>query len=346
MDASLAASNENDFNYSRLVHRTDSVHPPYYPPTYALDPNGLSDGLPQEVLACVLGIWKQFSLPEVAVATMGGVLEGLLTHLTEAGLTIHTVDDETLIRLATTNPTVHPQPTRDEVRLRLNVINGAYLALQDAQIIEAASPLMLPTVAQPAKARRAYVRSATHDEVLLVRLATRMLQSQRRQHLAAACVAICSNGATAAEAPQVLWRNYAPDQLALAGRTSLNDRAGMNIAARTINIDSWATTALNAWKAERSALRPVHDDDSVLYAGNQELTSNSAAVSTDQQVKKALEYAGLAQAKGLTAGSLRLWSILKDATDLASAAAAARHGGITIVTLHTKVQTLLEHMEA
>ena len=147
-------------------------------------------------------------------------------------------------------------------------------------------------------------------------------------------------------APQVLWRDFTPGQLTLAGRTSLNDRAGMNIASRTIDIDPWARAAINSWKAEQSTNRPVHDDDSMLYTGTQALTSNSAAVSADQQIKKALKLAGLAEYKGLTAGSLRLWSILKDATDLASAATAARHGGITIVTLHTKVQNLLDLAEA
>lgn len=58
--------------------------------------------------------------------------------------------------------------------------------------------------------------------------------------------------------------------------------------------EHWGTTAISAWKAERSAVRPVHDEDSVLYTGAQALTSNSAAVSTDQRVKKAIKLAGLA----------------------------------------------------
>ena len=333
----------NEFNYSVLLNRTDSAFPPYDAADHPLDIEGLIAGRAADVLACVVGVWKQFSLPEDAVTTMGGVLAGLLEQLTQAGLSVHTADEETLTRFATTNPAGHAAPTFEEVLLRHNVINGTYLALEDAQMIEPAAPLTLPSSAYPTGAGRAHVRSATHDEVLLIRLTSRMLQSQRRQHLAAACVAICSTTATTAEAPQVLWRDCASDQLTLAGRTSLNDRAGMNIASRTVTMDHWATTALSAWKAERSAVRPVHDEDSVLYTGAQAVTSNSAAVSTDQQVKKAIKLAGLAQAPGLTAGSLRLWSILKDATDLASAAQAARQGGVTLVTLHTRVETLIAH---
>ncbi|MBF4162588.1 hypothetical protein [Nocardioides acrostichi] len=336
-----AAAAVAEFNYSVLVSRTDSTFRPHDAPDHPLDIAGLSVGRAADVLACVLGVWKQFSLPADVVATMGGVLAGLLEQLTKAGFTVHTADEETLTRFATTNPAGHAAPTFEEVLLRHNVINGTYLALEDARMIEPAAPLTLPGSAYPTSAGRAHVRSATHDEVLLIRLASRMVQSQRRQYLATACVAICSSTATTAEAPQVLWHNCASDDLTLAGRTSLNDRAGMNIAARTVTMDHWATTALSAWKAERSALRPVHEDDSVLYTGTQALTSNSAAASTDQQVKKAIKLAGLAQAPGLTAGSLRLWSILKDATDLASAARAARQGGITLVALHTRVETLI-----
>lgn len=332
---------QDEFDYSRLVHRIDPIYPPVHASAGAVDLHGLRAGVPSDVEACAHGIWGQFSIAEVALAAMSGVLAGFLDQLAKAELTVHTVDEQILVHFATTNPAGSRAPTDEEVRLRVNVINAIYLALEDAQVIKPASPLILPSTTTKTAAR-AHVRCATHDEVLLTRLATRRIKTQRAQHLAAACVAICSNGATCAEAPQVLWSQHVHNGVRLPGRTSSNNRAGMDIAARTISFDAWSMTATQAWKTECSTPRPVHDDASMLYTGHQELTSNSAAVSTDQQVKKALKIAGLAQTPGLTAGSLRLWSMMKDVTDLTSANAAARRGGISFLTLHTKAQSLLD----
>lgn len=52
--------------------------------------------------------------------------------------------------------------------------------------------------------------------------------------------------------------------------------------------------------------------------------------------------AGLDGLPGLTAGSLRLWSITKDVTDIETAAHAARRGGLTMMGLHHKLERLRE----
>ena len=346
MNAPLAATTENEFNYSRLVHRTDSVYPPYYAPTACPRPPRPRRGIPRDVLACVLGIWKQFSLPELAIAAMGGVLTGLLTHLTKAGLTIHTVDEDDLIRLRHDQPHRAPQAhprrgTTASQRHQRRLPRPGRRPGHRARIT--------PGTAEPQRAgqgrtrlrpKRNQRRSAPHParHPNAPEPAPPAPRGRKRRHLQ-------QRRHRSRSPPGALARLH--PRPADIGRPNQPQRSSRHEHRLTHHRHRPVGTR----RHQRLEGRAVHQPPRPrrrLHAlhRNQALTSNSAAVSADQQIKKALKLAGLAETKGLTAGSLRLWSILKDATDLASAATAARHGGITIVTLHTKVQNLLDLADA
>lgn len=357
------ASREDEFDYTRFVLRTDETYPPIDLTSAARvpDPAGVHEGDPGQLFACVLGIWTQFSTPMAGVAAMAGVLHGLLDRLDTAGIgTLYDADEDDLIRFITSNPDPGSQPSSEEMRLRRNVIHGTYLALEDAGVIETPPLLDVPQLIADARAdqrgqhrdsptakrtrnsydKQVHVRSATHDEILLIRLASRLVGTSRGQHLAAAAVAACTNTATTSEAPQILWEHRAGGQLRLTGRATPNGNTEADIAARTITLDPWSVGACDDWASERSAKRRIHPEDSMLYSGHQSLTSNSAGVSVDQQVRKALTRAGLANSRGLTAGSLRLWGAIKQATDAASVHAGAQRAGIRFATLHRLIHQL------
>lgn len=277
----------NEFDYRHIVTRTDLAHPPLASdaPATTLDTTGLASGRASDVLACVLGVWRQFSLPPSAIAMMGGIMNGLLHQLSQTSTSLYEAKDDIVDQFLMQKASGQRRVTPQQVHLRRNTINGAYLALEDAGVIEPAAPFALPEGLAD-KRRGRHVRAATHDEVLITRLATRLSRTQRRRYLAAACVALCSNTAEASEAPQVRWTHHTGDGLKLEGRVSLNHRPGMNIASRTVELDPWARAALDAWRTECAAARHIHPEDSMIYTGTQALTSNSAAVSADNQVNK------------------------------------------------------------
>ena len=243
-------------------------------------------------------------------------------------------------------------------------MHGAYLALIDAGVTTfSAAEGINPCPAEvrtdsrgkhrdnpiETKTRRAYdarvhVRAATGDEVLLTRLATRtrMAGTSRATHLCAAAVAVCTSAATTSEAPQILWSDLAGATLSLSGRIHPGHVAECNIAARTVTLDPWAASALAAWRAEKASARAVDPSASMLYSGSQALTSNSAQVGTDQQVRKALAIADLENIPGLTAGSLRLWAACHTVTDYPSLQTAAAKAGVEPLTLHRQVSHLGE----
>jgi hypothetical protein len=348
----------DEFDYSPFVLRTDRAYPPVDPAMYAMrspDVYRTQRGDCDALLTCIVGIWTQLAIPSAGVGAMAGVLQALLGHLESTGVgTLFDAGHDDFLHFVTTNPVRSEGPDDDEMRLRRNSINGALLALQDAALIEEADLLSVPKLAAdrradgrgtargkpaPRRARKDYdnqvhVRPATHDEMLLIRLATRLIGTSRGVHRAAAAVAACSSSATTSEAAQIIWQHHQPTQLHLLGRRSPHGHTEANIAPRTIDLDDWAAQAFTAWRTESGSKYPLNPHAPALHSGTKGLTSNSAGVSIDQQVKKAMTRAGLDNIRGLSAGSLRLWAATKDATDVLTVRDGAVRAGIRFATLH------------
>ncbi|WAX55532.1 hypothetical protein M6B22_13380 [Jatrophihabitans cynanchi] len=259
----------------------------------------------------------------------------------------------------------------DAAVLAKNTIHAAYLALADHGVptgFSATGPALSPVhglLPVPGQVRvdqrgtrrgaatahrnrngydqQVHVRPATHDEVLLVRLAASFAQTSRTRHLAAAALAICSSTATTSEAPQILWRDLdlAGATIALPGRPADRGWAETAIATRTNRLDPWDVAALTAWQAERRRAQPVPADASVLYGGNQPLTSTSAQVCADQQVRKLLKVADLRREPGLSAGSFRYWAAADHGRKHGLTAAAA-YAGVQPTTLYRQLFQLGE----
>jgi hypothetical protein len=235
----------------------------------------------------------------------------------------------------------------DGCRLRKNVVHGAYLALYDAGLFNDVSPAagIDPVPGQVRTDDRGPVRTATHDEMLILRLASRLAVSSRAVHLSAAAVAICSSSATAAEAAQVLWTHIdtsASPQLALPGQLASKGDT-YRIAPRTITLDPWPAEVLSNWRAERLAKdKPgeashVDPQRSVIYTGGKALDSASARIAADQQVGKAVDVADLGRETGFSAGSLRLWAAAHHVTEFATLINGANIVGIDPFTLHRQM---------
>jgi hypothetical protein len=357
----------DEFDYTRAVLRTDSTHGPLSVQRLDvdnIDHYALYRGEPEAVLACVAGIWVQLAVPTPAVDAMAGVLEALLRQLSAGSAgTLYEADDEDLTAFVTAGADgATAERSATDMRLRRNAINATYLALEDAGVLDRVPVFRvaalkgdtrvdrrgkhrhnaLATRTRNTYEERDHVRAATHDEVLLVRLASRLVGTRRTQHLSAVCVAVCTHTATTSEAPQVLWQHYTGNQLHLPGRTTAEPTPETDIAARIVDLDQWGSATLAAWQDENSRTRPPHPEDSMLYKGAQELTSNSATVCVDKQVRNAMARAGLDTTRGLTAGSLRLWAATKDVTTVGDAAAGAARAGVRLTTLHRLIHRLGE----
>lgn len=314
-------------------------------------------------LALVLQTWDEISPDPAATDAMAAVL------ITYAGVAI---GQHRLTHWAELPPTlarefVHEDGLeQDAARLAKNTIHAAYLALADHGVptgFDPTSPVLSPVhglAAVPDHVRddqrgtrrgdpfdertrngydqQVHVRPATHDEVLLARLAAPFTQTNRTRHLAAAALATCSSTATTGEAPQVLWRNLdlAGGTITLPGRPADRGWAETAIAARSNDLDAWDAAALVNWHAERRLVRPLPSDASVLYGGNQALTSNSAQICADQQVRKLLQVADLRREPGLSAGSFRYWAAARHAARH-GLTAAGRYAGVQPATLYRQL---------
>jgi hypothetical protein len=335
------------YDYTPLLRRTDPTIAPLIPIglDQAVDVAAEMTGDLTATLPLIADIWQQVSPDLDTTANMLGVLAAFTTTATAAGATAwHDVSTDFIAEF------IHaPGPAGDACRLRKNAVHGAYLALYDAGLFEDVSPVegVDPVPGQVRTDDRGPVRPATHDEMLILRLATRLAVSSRAVHLSAAAVAICSSSATTTEAPQALWgqADLAGDvpQLALAGSPSVTNDDEARIDARIVTLDPWAAEVLTDWHAELSAKdKPgetsrVAPTTSVLYTGKQALDSNSAHASVDQQIRKAVAIADLGHETGFSAGSLRLWAAARHVTCFATLVDGASIAGIDPFTLHRHI---------
>lgn len=329
------------YDYTSEILRSDS----FYAPTIVDEPassrpdfEDLEQGETAALLSCILGIWVQFAISPSALAAMAGVLAALLDQLERRDSTFYDAETEDLHRFIVTNPD-RSRPGLEDQELRRNVVNGTILALEGAGMIHKA-PLMARPNKLSTNSRRPSalgVRPCSHDEMLLIRLATRLVATTHTGHLSAAATALCSATATASEVPQVLWTHWRGTRLELPGRPDPQRRRHAEITHREVTLDSWQVEALDLWSDEQNRRRPINPTESITYSGRQALTSNSAAISADNQVRKAIVRAGLATVPGISAGSLRLWGAVCNATDLRSAAAGARRAGINLDTLDRQI---------
>ena len=307
-------------------------------------------------------IWTELSPSAPALASMLSVLDAFIAYARRHG-TCSWTDTTTDLVAAFVLDTDDELTGGDVSHLRKNSLHAAFLALIDADLYDEVSPaegilpIDEPKLAAPTKnvkadgkpkpktrckySERTHVRPATHDEIMLIRLAARFAGTNRAQHLPAAAVAMCTSTATTSEAPQVLWQhlttNAATSSLVLAGRIDETHDHEKAIAPRTVTLDPWCADALQAWRAERSEVRAVDPASSVVYAGAKSLLSNSAQVSTDRQIAKVLEIADLRHLEGLTAGSLRLWAATRHVTDLSTLVAGAAAADVDPLTLHRHI---------
>jgi hypothetical protein len=346
------------YDYTPFVLRTDPDFPcrPVSTTAFLVDLDRALAGAFTSTLPIIASIWAQVSPDATGLAAMTAVLDGFTDRAEAArASTWKDIDPDLITSFLASGDT---EPSDDTRRLRKNVIHGAYLALRDARVGYATSPAegIDPVAgatrhdergkrrgnAAETKTRRPYgervhVRPATHDEMLIIRLGARLAGSSRARHLSAAAVALTSASATTAEAVQVVWADTKTNCVPLAGRVAEDGREETAITPRVAELDEWGTDALNAWRDEKCAVRPFDPQGSVLYGGNDELTSNTAQVCVDQQVRKALQIADLRREPGLTAGSLRLWAGCRRVTDFASLAVGAEIAGVDPLTLHRQV---------
>ncbi|WP_346621526.1 hypothetical protein [Blastococcus montanus] len=345
------------YDYTPLLRRTDPTIAPLIPIdlVQAVDVAAEMTGDLTATLPLIADIWQQVSPDLDTTANMLGVLAAFTTTATAAGATAwHDVPTELIAEF------IHaPGPSAGDVcRLRKNVVHGAYLALYDAGLFDVVSPAagVDPVPGQVRTDDRGSVRTATHDEMLILRLASRLAVSSRAVHLSAAAVAICSASATTTEAPQVLWghADLTGDarQLALAGSPSATNDDEARIEARIVTLDPWEAEVLTDWHTELQAKdKPgktsrVAPATSVLYTGKQALDSNSAHVGADQQVRKAFAIADLGRELGFSAGSLRLWAAARHVTSFATLITGATIAGIDPFTLHRQVTRGNDHGRA
>ncbi|SDC45227.1 hypothetical protein SAMN05660690_1494 [Geodermatophilus telluris] len=354
------------YDYTRILRRTDPTIAPLFLADLdqAVDVSAEMTGDLTATLPVIADIWQQVSPDPDTTANMLGVLVAFSTTATAAGATTwHDVPTELITEF------IHAsgRAAGEVCRLRKNVVHGAYLALYDAGLFDDVSPAAgIDPVrgeirtdergrrrgnAQQTRTRKAdadlvAIRTATHDEMLILRLATRLAVTSRTQQLPAAAVAICSSSATAAEAAQVLWAHVQTDatpQMSLPGQLAVTGPTLHRIAPRTVALDPWAAEALTDWRTERKAKdKPgnasrVASGQSVIYTGGKALDSDSARIAADQQIGKAVEIADLNRELGFSAGSLRLWAAARHVTEFASLIHAAAIAGIDPLELHRQM---------
>lgn len=157
-------------------------------------------------------------------------------------------------------------------------------------------------------------RIATNDEILLARVSAR-IDCTGDLHRRAAALAIATNGATTGEGAQVSWNDHTKPVdhyatvLHLPGRHLDNPDNKWHRSPRTVRLDEWSTTALNAWHAEATAgPRPVAPNWSIVYDGRQSLTGQSAKNCFDHQLRLTLDAADLGWIPELTTLSLSDWA--------------------------------------
>lgn len=354
------------YDYTLLLRRTDPTIAPLFPANIDQpdDIDAQMTGDLTATLPVIADIWQQVSPDPDTTAQMLGALTAFTTTAIAAGAaTWHDVAAELIAEF------VHaPGPAPgDACRLRKNAIHGAYLALKDAGPFHDASPVagIDPVPGQirtdergrrrgnpqQARTRKAHgdgipVRTATHDEMLVLRLASWIAITSQTTNLAAAAVAICSSSATAAEAAQVLWAHFQTDQspqLTFPGQLAATGRAQYRIAPRTVALDTWSTDALTDWRTERQTKDKAGQDSrvaperSILYTGDKALDSASARIAADQQVGKAVDIADLNRDLGFSVGSLRLWAAARHVTGFADLLHAATIAGIDPLALHCQI---------
>lgn len=356
----------DQYDYSQQLCRTDPTIAPLVPASLDLTADIAAEitGDLTATLPAIADIWQQVSPDPGTTAQMLGVLTAFTAIVTATGATTWLdVPVEVIAEF------VHaPGPAAgDACRLRKNAIHGAYLALYDAGLFDDVSPAagIDPVPGQirtdergrrrgkpqPARIRKPAadsiaVRSATHDEMLILRLATRLAVTSRAVHLPAAAVAICSSSATAAEAGQVLWSHIctgATPHLSLPGHPAATDPGQHRIAPRTVALDRWATEFLTDWHTERRTKdKPGHvsnvdPERSVIYTGKQALNSASARIAADQQIGKAVDIADLNRETGFSASSLRLWAAARHVTGFGTLIDGATIAGIDPFALHRQI---------
>lgn len=324
------------FDYRRLLVRTDpTCHGVNTTTRIAtrLDTEALLAGNIEKTLPVIAGIWAEVSPEPDTAAQMLAILTGFVDRVAPQGITHW---DQ--VATATVHDFITARGTQAQRRLRKNTLHAAFLALTDAGVYADPSPALglaaPPPQPEPHKAEagttpRTETRYAscggprpnTNDEVLIIRLATRLAANSRTTNLCAAAVALASTSATTCEAPQVRWKDVhlrqdEPDArtVRLPGRPTKTPTEA-TIAPRTNRLDRWEYQALADWKAECSSNGAPPANASVLYTGRQPLVGNSAQVSADRQIRKALDLADLSSDPTLTAGSLRLWAATRHLTD-------------------------------
>ncbi len=344
----MRAQTTDPYDYSRILRRTDPTIPPLPLPEtdQPIDVAAEMTGDLTATLPAIADIWQQASPDPNTTGQMIGVLTAFTASAIAAGATTwHDVAVEDIAAF------IHaPGPSAGDVcRLRKNGVHGAYLALYDAGLFDDVSPAACvnPVPGRVRTDDRGPVRTTTHDEMLILRLATRLAASSRAVHLSAAAVAICSSSATTTEAPQVLWEHADltgdVPQLALAGSPSATIDDEARIDARIVTLDPWAAEVLTDWHTELQAKdKPgkssrVASATSVLYTGKQALDSNSAHAAVDQQIRKAVTIADLGRETGFSASSLRLWAAARHVTEFATLITGANTAGIDPFTLHRRV---------
>ena len=362
----MLAQTTDPYDYSRILRRTDPTIPPL-PLRDSDQPIDIATEVTGDLTAtlpAIADIWQQVSPDPATTGQMFGVLTAFTASAIVAGATTwHNVAVEDIASF------IHaPGPNAGDVcRLRKNAVHGAYLALYDAGLFDDISPAAgidpvpgqvrtdergrrrgnkLQTKLRRADADRVPVRSAAHDEMLLLRLATRLAVTSQTSHLSAAAVAICSSSATTTEAPQVLWEHADitgddVPQIALVGSPRVADDDEARIDTRIVTLDPWAAEVLTDWHAElsandRSGSRAA-DAASVLYTGAQPLDSKSAHSAADQQVRKAVTIADLGRETGFSSGSLRLWAAARHVTGFVTLIDGAAVVGLDPLVLHRQM---------
>ncbi|HET6874556.1 MAG TPA: hypothetical protein VFH70_07245, partial [Acidimicrobiales bacterium] len=286
-----------------LIVRTDPDLPPART-TAAQGPFQLARDLIEDQ-------WSLAAPDPDVLAVMFGVLDGFFDQLTDAGLgDLPPVQEQPALFLVAA-------ADLQRWHLRKNTLMAAYAALRTHGLGPVSTPvagLRPGAKLGSADRRKPRKRVATSDEVLLARVCAR-LDTRDDLHRRAAALAIGGAGAATGEGAQARWCDVTRPAsqipggtLALAGRHHHNPANGWHVAARAVDLDAWATTALTDWYTETSSAgRPVQDDWSIVYDGKQALTSQSAKNSYDHHINLTLQAADLAWIPGLTAASIGEW---------------------------------------
>lgn len=353
----------SDLDYSALLERYDPDHAPISL-ARALKINAAPESLDHDqqvpplcpdqaqILGIVVRHWMHCDIPTHALDTMTGVLVALLNTLQASTRPeLWRASERALRTFATDNLDAKDADDIDTIHLRRNTINAALLSLQVLCIIDGDHPLLeLPQLNRLKTRRRAtdttqgktrlrydrrgHVRAATHDEVLLARLASRLVQGKFSVNRCAAAVAFATSTAAVSEIPQVSWVERGRNSVILPGRRSGDGNSEKDIARRTVPLDQWSATALDDWHAESRTAFGYSHNHRMLYAGRQNADSESAHASVSGQISAALARAGLQGHPGIQPDSLRLWSAAKGAVDKRTALEAAELAGVGIATLH------------